>query len=272
MRLFSPAKINLSLSICGKRLDGYHELMTLMQAVDLGDWISITPAEEDSMEVEGLSLSTCRDNLIWKAIDLFREKTGFSLSVRVRLKKRIPMAAGLGGGSGNGATALWAMNQLTGSPATLDELQLWSGEIGADLPFFFSSGTALCTGTGTQVESLAPLPRREVWLVKPPESLSTAAVYRALDLQSLEAPPLPCKIIDRFRGGELPLRNDLQAAAYSLEPRLAQLHDELVGAGPILLAGSGSTLICFGGSPPKGVGEQFLVRYLSRPEGGWYGP
>lgn len=271
IRLFSPAKINLFLQVCGKRADGYHLLETLMQAVSLGDWLQVRFAATDSLEISGASLSAGRDNLIWRAVDLFRLKCQIDQPVAIALEKKIPMQAGLGGGSGNAATALWAMNELSGRPATLSQLQSWSAEIGADVPFFFSHGTAFCTGTGTEVEDIASLPKRSIWIMKPEESLSTPSVYGALDLEGATRSD-PRALVDRFVAGELPLQNDLQSAAFRLAPRLAALHTELGSYGPLLLAGSGSSLVLFGSAPSQGVGEWYRACFVGREEGRWYEP
>jgi 4-diphosphocytidyl-2-C-methyl-D-erythritol kinase len=137
MRFFSPAKLNLFFRVLYKREDQYHEIASLFQAVSLGDFLSIEMSEEDVLSCNDLSLLCDRSNLIMKALDLFRKKTGIKIAVKVHLEKNIPLQSGLGGGSSNAATTLWGLNELCGRPASLRQLQNWSSEIGSDIPFFF---------------------------------------------------------------------------------------------------------------------------------------
>ena len=130
------------------------------------------------------STRTRRPRPLCAGADLFRAKTGLPTRFRVALDKRVPHGAGLGGGSGNAATALWAANELCGRPATDAQLLAWAGEIGSDISVFFSRGAAYCTGRGEVVEDVPPpLPlSTPLLLVKPPVGLSTPAVFKALDL------------------------------------------------------------------------------------------
>ncbi|MBA0848110.1 hypothetical protein Goshw_028466 [Gossypium schwendimanii] len=151
LTLFSPCKINVFLRITNKREDGYHDLASLFHTISLGDVIkfSLSPSKTKdrlSTNVSGVPLDD--KNLIIKALNLYRKKTGSSNFFWVHLDKKVPTGAGLGGGSSNAATALWAANQFNGSVATEKELQQWSSEIGSDIPFFFSHGAAYCTGRG----------------------------------------------------------------------------------------------------------------------------
>ena len=183
LRCFSPAKINLFLRILRRRCDGYHELASLFQAIDLGDWLTFTLAEADQFTCSDATLSCDSSNLVSKAVALFRLKSGLQFNIKIHLEKKIPVQAGLGGGSSNAATTLWALNALHNHPFTLQELQSWSSEIGSDIPFFFSQGTAYCTGRGEVVRNLPPLTMQQpLSLYKPPEGISTPALYQALQL------------------------------------------------------------------------------------------
>ncbi|KAE8711336.1 Tubulin beta-2 chain [Hibiscus syriacus] len=161
LTLFSPCKINVFLRITNKREDGYHDLASLFHTVSLGDIIkfSLSPSKTNdrlSTNVSGVPLDD--RNLIIKALNLYRKKTGSSNFFWVHLDKKVPTGAGLGGGSSNAATALWAANQFNGCVATEKELQEWSSEIGSDIPFFFSHGAAYCTGRGERTKaSFVPL-------------------------------------------------------------------------------------------------------------------
>ncbi|THG18147.1 hypothetical protein TEA_018752 [Camellia sinensis var. sinensis] len=154
LTLFSPCKINVFLRITGKREDGFHDLASLFHVISLGDRIkfSLSPSKSKdrlSTNVPGVPIDD--RNLIVKALNLYRKKTGADNFFWIHLEKKVPTGAGLGGGSSNAATALWAANQFSGCLATEKELQEWSSEIGSDVPFFFSQGAAYCTGRGEKV-------------------------------------------------------------------------------------------------------------------------
>ena len=148
--LFSPAKINVFLRVVRRRDDGYHDLASLFHVIDLGDdmHFSLLPSgtSKDRLSCNVADVPTDESNLVIKALNLFRNKTGASERFDVDLFKRVPHGAGMGGGSGNAATTLWAANELCGRPATSQQLLEWSGDIGSDISVFFSSGAAYCTG------------------------------------------------------------------------------------------------------------------------------
>lgn len=153
LSLRSPCKINLFLRITGRRANGFHDLASLFQTISLSDYMhfSLLPsgATKDQLVCSDTSLEIDDSNLVIKALNLMRDKSSIKDAYfRVRLDKHVPMQAGLGGGSGNAATAMYAFNKLTGFKHSLDELLLWSGDIGSDITFFFSTGTAYCTGRG----------------------------------------------------------------------------------------------------------------------------
>lgn len=137
LSLHSPAKINLFLRILHKRADAYHELASLFQTVDLSDILHLSLSETDSLVCSDKTLAVDSSNLIIKAANLFRKKTGIDQGLSVHLEKKIPMEAGLGGGSSNAATTLYGFNELCGRPATEAELISWASEIGSDVSFFF---------------------------------------------------------------------------------------------------------------------------------------
>ncbi|KAL9190869.1 hypothetical protein ACHAXT_000575 [Thalassiosira profunda] len=151
LTLFSPCKINLFLRILRKRPDGFHDLASLFQAVGFGDTLHLSLATKDGDEftcnMEGVP--TDSSNLVLRALELMRQKTERTdVFFSADLVKRVPAQAGLGGGSANAATAMWGANELMGRPATLEQLIEWSGELGSDITFFLSRGTAYCTGRG----------------------------------------------------------------------------------------------------------------------------
>lgn len=150
LNLFSPAKINIFLRIVRRREDGFHDLASLFHVIDLGDdmTFSLLPrgSTSDQLTCNFPDIPTDESNLVIKALNLFRRKTGATERFSIDLLKRVPHGAGMGGGSGNAATTLWAANEMCGRPATAEQLLEWSGEIGSDISVFFSSGAAYCTG------------------------------------------------------------------------------------------------------------------------------
>ncbi|POO01451.1 4-diphosphocytidyl-2C-methyl-D-erythritol kinase [Trema orientale] len=185
LTLFSPCKINVFLRITNKREDGYHDLASLFHVISLGDILkfSLSPStRKDSLSTNAPGVPLDDRNLIIKALNLYRKKTGTSKYFWIHLDKKVPTGAGLGGGSSNAATALWAANQFNGCLVSEKELQEWSSEIGSDIPFFFSKGAAYCTGRGEVVQDILPPAPLNIpmVLIKPPEACSTAEVYKRI--------------------------------------------------------------------------------------------
>ncbi|MCC5831888.1 MAG: 4-(cytidine 5'-diphospho)-2-C-methyl-D-erythritol kinase [Chlamydiales bacterium] len=233
LTLLSPAKVNLFLRILGKRRDGYHALASLFQTIDLADTLTFTLSKEDSLTCTDSSI--VQDNLVWKALELFRRKTGLQFNISIHLEKKIPLRAGLGGGSSNAATTLKGVNQLLGSPLSHEELQNCSSEIGSDIPFFFSKrGTAYCTGRGEIVREL-PAIEEKFEIYKPKEGLSTADVYKALDLSACSKED-PEELLEGFIKGKPKYINDLEIPAFKLMPSLARVKEKVNGT----MSGSGT--------------------------------
>ncbi len=260
MKLRSPAKINLFLHIQGKRRDGYHELASLIQAVSLFDEISVALSDADSFSCSDSFLQNS-DNLAIRARNLFRKKTGIHQPVAISLKKNIPAEAGLGGGSGNAATVFWGMNRLFGEPAEETELQMWSAELGSDIPFFFSCGTAYCTGRGEVVQNIAPLVPQKLAIVKPETSLSTKDVYSHVK----EAAPKNSELaLRQFLVGKPCYQNDLEVPAFHLKPELKQIKENLLSLHPhVLMCGSGSSFFYLSEKHES-------IFYINRRKGEWY--
>ncbi|CBJ27522.1 4-diphosphocytidyl-2-C-methyl-D-erythritol kinase, chloroplast precursor [Ectocarpus siliculosus] len=256
---FSPAKINLFLRILGKRPDGFHDLASLFQTVGFGDKLFFRKLPEsavaDTFNCNMEGVPTDGSNLVLRALDLFRKRTSSQQFYEVYLSKRIPPEAGLGGGSANAATALFAANKLAGHPASLEDLQLWSAELGSDITFFLSTGTCYCTGRGEVLHPQEPLPQTRVWLVKPNKGLSTPVVFRHLDYDQLSRIE-PAGLLKQFieEGlAEADYVNDLELPAFKAMPSLQTMKEELqtLGFEHVLMSGSGSTIFCIG-SPTHG--------------------
>jgi 4-diphosphocytidyl-2-C-methyl-D-erythritol kinase len=277
----APAKVNLFLEVLGKRPDGYHDLATLMVAVGLYDTLEfkedrstafgldLAPRPEDPAGEDRPSLATGPENLIWRAAELLRQRTGCAGGARVRLHKRIPLAAGLAGGSSDAAATLLGLNRLWRLGLRRDELAALGAELGSDVPFFFAAPAAWCTGRGEVVEPLRP--GRPLWLVLacPPVGLSTAAVFRAL--APPEAPVDGAALRRAVEVGDVDeagrrLFNRLQPVAEALCPPVAAAARVLAryprrgcGAGS-LMSGSGTTLfvLCRGPAEAQRIARELV--------------
>lgn len=248
MALFrSPAKLNLFLSVIGKRADGYHELASLFQAIDLSDTLSFDFASEDRFTCSDPSLPLDSSNLVVKALDLFRKKTGLHFPVNIHLEKKIPSEAGLGGGSSNAATTLFALNSMANFAYSEQQLQMWSAEIGSDMAFFFSKGTACCTGRGELVRDLPKIEFEELTITKPLIGLSTPKVFAFLNLASLKKRDIDF-YLKEFYEGKHQFFNDLEDAAFRAEPKLIQFKNRLLQSGftDVHMTGSGTAFFCMG--------------------------
>ena len=245
--ILAPAKVNLHLEVLGKRPDGYHEIATLMVAIRLSDILGFTAADDLRLQCNRPDLSTGPDNLVVRAARLLQERTGCTRGARIRLVKRIPMAAGLAGGSTDAAATLLGLNRLWDLGLTRDELAKLGGELGSDIPFFFQPPAAWCTGRG---EIVTPLPtgrRLDLVLLCPAFGCPTAQVYRNVTVpaQPRSGDPI-CRALGEGNIEELGrlLHNRLQPAAEKLAPEIAAHGRRLITLRPAgqLMSGSGSSL------------------------------
>ena len=247
LRVEAFAKVNRSLRVLGKRPDGYHELDTIFQTVDLTDRIDFSEGEEGSRDVsltiEGADLPEDGSNLVLRAAALLRERFGPRRGIRIHLSKKIPVGGGLGGGSSNAAATLRALTSLWGLPATNSDLHSLAAALGSDVPFFLVGGRARGTGRGEILHPLPDGPEEWLVLVFPPFSLSTAEVYGALCAPALTDPAAHTNLRGSDSGGG-PDRNDLEPAAESLRGGLKRFRAALSDHGATIarLSGSGSTV------------------------------
>jgi 4-diphosphocytidyl-2-C-methyl-D-erythritol kinase len=249
----ASAKINLFLRVLGRRSDGFHELETLFQAVDLCDDVSVTRVEDGvTLDVEGGDLGPVEENLAHRAARALLAETGATTGFHVRLRKRIPAGAGLGGGSSDAAAVLRAANALLPDPVGPDALSALGATLGSDVPFFLgSSALARGTGRGERLEALPTLPEAAVVLVLPPVHVATATAYAALAEARAGGGEAPCfgHVADTPSTWEevaTAARNDFEEVVPAMVPEVARallaLRDS--GASPALLSGSGGA--CFG--------------------------
>jgi 4-diphosphocytidyl-2-C-methyl-D-erythritol kinase len=257
--VFAPAKLNLFLEVLGKRADGFHEIETLMVPISLYDTVEFRSTTSDQIELtcesvaahtpaEALSssLPPSGENLVTRAVRLLRERAGVTWGASLRLVKRIPIAAGLAGGSSDAAAALLAANRGWNLGWSREQLSRVAAELGSDIPFFFGRGPALCTGRGERIERLAGLGQLHFVVVHPPAGLSTADVYRAC--RPAAAPHSATSLIAALRRGSPAqaarwLFNRLQPAATGLSPWIERLRTEFSHVDCLghLMSGSGTS-------------------------------
>lgn len=248
----SYAKINLTLDVLGKRADGYHELATVMQAIDLYDTLSLTPTDEGRVRISCTRPElNNEENLAVRAAELVRKKLALTQGIALELHKRVPLAAGLGGGSSNAAAVLLALQRNWRLPLSASDLLDLAAALGSDVPFFLSGGLALCEGRGERVTPLMPRwPAQLRWLLllKPPIGVSTAAVFRGLPASDY-TDGAHSRAIRAALEAERPLppadlHNGLERGVLAHYPEVAQARQALLDAGAPLvrLSGSGPTL------------------------------
>ena len=245
MALTAHAKINLTLEVLGKRADGFHEIRSVMQRITLADTLTIGRAEELILACSDPGLEG-PENLVWRAAELLRGEYGVSAGASLALEKRIPVAAGLGGGSSDAAAALRGLNELWKLGLNGERLRDLGARLGSDVPFFLlESGSALAEGRGERLMPLAPLPAWWVVLVKPEAGISAAAAYGALRAEDWSTGFATSRWLAYARAsGRLPDPvNGLEAAALRAEPAAAAAKRALaeVGARSAAMSGSGST-------------------------------
>ena len=246
------AKLNLLLRVLSREVDGFHGLETLFCLVDLADRIQVERRDEKgiTIEVEGADVGPPGDNLAVRAASLVLAATGERFGVHIALAKRVPVQAGLGGGSSDAAATLQAVNHLAGNAIPRHELLQFAARLGSDVPFFFSgSPLALGWGRGERLLQLPPLPEAPVLLLTPPTPVATGEAYGwvdaarqsagrrgavALDLESLSQ----WGDIGRMAG------NDFESSVFGRHPEIRAAFEALAGTRPLVcrMSGSGSTL------------------------------
>ena len=248
LTLASPAKINLCLEVWRRCPDGYHDITTLMQLVDLADTVHLERREAGiHLTTEGIPVPAGEDNLAVRAAAQYRAAVPCG-GARIHLTKRIPTGGGLGGGSSNAAAVLWGLNGLSGSPLAPEALAGLAASLGSDVPFFLSSGFAWAEGRGERIRPAGPAPERWAVVVDPGFGISTAWAYGRLTLPLTPGDRMHSIMASIARGDlaralELAF-NRLEDAVLPHFPRLAELKAVLIEAGatPALLAGSGACL------------------------------
>lgn len=289
MRVRVPSKLNLFLAVRGRRDDGYHDVVSVLQTIAIHDQLTAVlqgarrahhPAVRCFMELElthdgGERVPGGADNLALRAAGALLAALGCTTDGRERpetvprtvldLHKEIPVAAGMAGGSADAAATLVACNQLWDSGLDVDQLRDIGAEIGADVPFCVSGGTALATGTGTTTARVLCRGRFHWVVAMSRVPLFTADVYRAWDEHGSRSAPEPDAVLRGLRTGDpvelgQALHNDLQSAAFHLRPELREARRNLLEAGALgaVLSGSGPTLLAL--APDRREAERIAGR------------
>lgn len=251
MRVKAYAKINLSLDIIEKRKsDGYHLLRMIMQNIDLYDDISITKQEEGIIvKCNKPYVPTDERNLAYKAAKLFKDRFNIQEGVAIDIKKNIPVAAGLAGGSTDGAAVLKAMNEIFNVNASDEELMEIGLKLGADIPYCIKGGTALCEGIGEKVTTLKPFKDKILVLVKPPFGVSTKFVYQEFNLEKVLNHPKTEELLEAIENDDLDyvcdnMKNLLENVTLRKHKVLITIKEDMksFGAKGAMMSGSGPTV------------------------------
>ncbi|MBE3580895.1 MAG: 4-(cytidine 5'-diphospho)-2-C-methyl-D-erythritol kinase [Thermoanaerobacteraceae bacterium] len=267
IKIRAYAKVNLTLEVKGRCADGYHEISTIFQSIDLHDTVFLTPGRGIELEVRGRAAPRGADNLAYRAASLLQGRYPFP-GVKITLEKRIPLAAGLAGGSADAAAVLVGLNYLWDLGLTAGALAGIGAELGSDVPFCVLGGTALGRGRGERLALLPPPPRLWLVLVKPPFGVSTAAVYRGWDAGLASGwegdRPREEEAVAALLGGNREglvrsLGNVLEGVTLRLYPEVATIKGRLMsmGAEKAVLCGSGPTV--FGVAPTREEAERIAA-------------
>lgn len=277
LTVLAPAKINLTLEILGTRADGFHELRSVMQAISLHDSLTFEDAPGEGIIVMGGSPDAPPDesNLVYRAAKALSEQSAGEFGARIALRKRIPVGAGLGGGSSDAAATLVALNKLWRLGLPKHRLMEIGASLGSDVPFFLTGGTAMAEGRGevvTEIEQPAPIWIVVVW---PGLKLATPQVYRRYDEEVVNFPGkdnLTAQMVLALAGSSLEgiglhLHNDLEPAAFALATPVRLAKERLLDAAVVAASMSGSGSSVFG--LVRDEAHANLIADRMRPAGYW---
>ena len=247
------AKINISLDVTGKREDGYHLLRMIMQQIDLYDNISVEKAPKGiTLKTNRSYLPVDKNNLAYKAAELFMDKYNIDSGLTIEIEKNIPVSAGLAGGSTNAAGVLMMLNKLFEINAPEEELMDLSLKLGADVPFCIKGGTALCENIGELITPLKPFKNHLIVLVKPPFGVSTKEVYKGLRLEKIHRHPDTSRLIDAVENQDLNyvalnMRNVLENVTLKKHNKIRLIKKQLMENGAVgaMMSGSGPSVFGF---------------------------
>lgn len=251
IRLKALAKINLGLDVLGKRENGYHDVRMIMQSVYLYDEVKIerTPRAGIHLKTNLSFLPTGEKNIAYKAAEMLTDEFALTEGVKITLNKRIPVAAGMAGGSSDAAAVLFGMNRLFELGLTQEQLMERGVKLGADVPYCIMRGTVLAEGIGEALTPLPPMPKCAILIAKPPVSVSTRVVYEALDAKEIVAHPDIDGLIDGLEQKNLQkiascMGNVLEDVTIPMYPVIENIKQEMERAGALgsMMSGSGPTV------------------------------
>lgn len=260
IQLKALAKINLGLDVLRRREDGYHEVKMIMQTIGLHDDLEIRKTKTSGIQVKTnlYYLPTNENNLVYKAAKLLMDEFQIQDGVSIQLKKRIPVAAGMAGGSSDGAAVLWGINQMYGLGLSMQALMERGVRLGADVPYCIQRGTALAEGIGEKLSVLPPMPKCTILIAKPGISVSTKFVYENLHANDLkpEQHPDVDSMIEAMRQKDLGLLcsrmgNVLETVTIPAYPVINEIKRTMMDNGAIgsMMSGSGPTVFGIFDSP-----------------------
>lgn len=269
IELKALAKINLGLDVLGKKENGYHDVRMVMQSVYLYDDVKLERMERPGIELRTnlYFLPVDENNIAFRAAAALMEEYGIKGGVRITLNKHIPVAAGLAGGSSNAAAVLYGMNRMFGLKLSVRSLMEKGVKLGADVPYCIMRGTVLAEGIGEKLKALPAIPKCIVLVAKPPVSVSTKAVYEALDAGGIVRHPDIDALIAGLKGGDLPqiaasMGNVLEDVTIPLFPVIEKIKDEMKAAGALnaMMSGSGPTVFGLFDNKAKARAAQERIR------------
>ena len=244
LHITAPAKINLRLEVLSKRTDGYHELQMIMLRLALGDTLILSESDSLKMSCDDPTLPTDKGNLVMRAAELFEKKAGRAVRIHFELKKRIPIAAGLGGGSSDAAAALLGLQKYYKTSFSDSELETMALELGADVPFFIRPGHKIAQGVGERLSPFSVDPELELVLVNPQIAVSTREIYQKIRLTTPQKQNnLPHSLRGPREATRL-LRNDLEPVVLENHPPVSRVKEFLMDSGSVgcMMSGSGPTV------------------------------
>ena len=251
--VLARAKVNLHLEVIGRRPDGFHELRTVLQTIDLHDTLELRSATHGRVSLRSEPSGTVPDderNLIVQAVHRLATAMAIEPSLDIRLQKRIPVGAGLGGGSADAAATLLALCQLWEETPPPELVWQVAAALGSDVPFFLTGGTAVGVGRGEEIYPLPPIPELALVVAWPRQAVSTAAVYAALDVEADWRAPArwPSLVAAGRQSWQVwgAMSNDLQPVVEAMVPAVARVRQAIAATGPVLAAVTGSGGASFG--------------------------
>jgi 4-diphosphocytidyl-2-C-methyl-D-erythritol kinase len=251
IRLLAHGKVNLAFDVLGRRDDGYHEIRGLFQSIALADelLIQVKPGRGIVVSCSHPEVPTGPDNLVWPAAQLFLEAIGGDYQIQIHIEKRIPIAAGLGGGSADAAGVLWGLNYLFDEPLPASELAVLGLQLGADVPFCLQGGTAIGTGIGEKLAFLDVPAFYQVHLLTPPFHVSTGEIYQAFRLDAVEERPDFSILVEALQKKDLArladqMINVLEGVTLGKYPGMGPLRAWMQGqTKATVMSGSGPSII-----------------------------